>query len=204
MIHLRLTFSLLSLPSFPSLKTALLRQTNPNWRALFTLAGPNAKFARRMEAILAKYEDMRLTLLPGHSEVRLRLLVCFVFPCALAIDEYAAHHGTVYMPRARTDIVLSNLTQGTSSAAELDHLAHELESREDCAYGTVTSGDNIYGSEVVQNILFAHKNGANGEVSHSKEVKEGLFAPETEANVPKIVFVPYDSRANAEYGKFLP
>ena len=59
---------------------------------------------------------------------------------------------------------------------------------------------------MVQNILFAHKAGANGEVAHAKEhgaeAKEGLFASDTEANVPKIVFVPYDSRINAEYGEF--
>lgn len=58
-----------SFPTFLIPVLALLRQTNPNWRAMFTLVGANHKFAKRMEAILGKYEDVRLTLLPGRSKV---------------------------------------------------------------------------------------------------------------------------------------
>lgn len=88
-----------------------------------------------------------------------------------------------------------------------------MQHHEDCTYGTVTSGDNIYGSEVVQNVLNAYHKEGKEDKDSVVGGKEGLFegakAPSIvaaevgeEDAVPKIVFVPYDSRATAEFGKF--
>ncbi len=102
--------------------------------------------------------------------------------------------------------------QGTTQAAELDRLTSEMQHHEDCTYGTVTAGDNIYGSEVVQNVLNAYHKEDKEEKDSVVGGKEGVFegakganngaeiVEEGDATVPKIVFAPYDSRATAEFG----
>jgi len=51
--------------------TALLRQTNPNWRAMFILNSGSAsgKFNKRMVTILQKYDDVRLKMVEGYMDV---------------------------------------------------------------------------------------------------------------------------------------
>lgn len=77
----------------------------------------------------------------------------------------------------------------------MDRLSHELESRDDCVYGSVTAGNNVYGSEVVQNVLSAL-------AVDAKMGPKGVFSDtEGDQRIPRIVLVPYDSRTNAEHGK---
>ncbi len=84
--------------------------------------------------------------------------------------------------------------QDISGSTELDRLSHELESRDDCVYGSVTAGNNVYGSEVVQNVLSAL-------AVDAKMGPKGVFSDtEGDQRIPRIVLVPYDSRTNAEHG----
>ena len=50
------------------MNTALLRQSNPNWKAFFILGSRAPQFANRMRAVLDKYGDARLSVLHSAAE----------------------------------------------------------------------------------------------------------------------------------------
>jgi hypothetical protein len=58
--------------------TALLRQTNPNWKVFFLLAQVDRKFEGRVRNVLEQYGDLRVTLLNGYAPVC--AIVCSLSP----------------------------------------------------------------------------------------------------------------------------
>lgn len=106
----------------------------------------------------------------------------------------------------------------------------EIEHRTECTYVSLTSADTMYGHEVIQNILYtaglvatspdttttganthstsgsgqkkdssASVAGANSGFSTTGGLEKEDFEHDREA--PHVVFVPYDSKINAEHGE---
>ena len=77
-------FSFNNVPIFTI--TALLRQTNPNWRAMFILnsGGTSGKFSKRMLTILQKYDDVRLKMVEGYMDVSSLLFYVVNSSCAVS------------------------------------------------------------------------------------------------------------------------
>jgi hypothetical protein len=57
--------------------TALLRQTNPNWKVFLLMTQSDRKFEGRVRNILEQYGDLRVTLLNGYAPVSSNLAACF-------------------------------------------------------------------------------------------------------------------------------
>lgn len=64
--------------SLPTL-AALLRQTNPNWKAIFVLGSTSVKFSKRMQTILNIYGDARMSLLAEPLGVRVIRVLRFIY-----------------------------------------------------------------------------------------------------------------------------
>lgn len=120
--------------------------------------------------------------------------------------------------------------QTLSSAAQLDRIIKEIEYRTECAYVSLTAADTMYGHEVIQNILYTTglaspstdttTSGGNTHSTSSAGEKKDSSASVSSANTgfsttggfekedfehdreaPHVVFVPYDSKINAEHGE---
>ena len=88
-----------------------------------------------------------------------------------------------------------------------------MQNREECSWAAVGSANNIYGSEVVENILHSAaafpttttdtgNNGSGMRAAGSTGVNTADNTGILEA-VPGIIFLPYDSRTTAEHGNFI-
>lgn len=111
---------------------ALLRQTDPHWRAYFFITD-NKPFSARLEEILSSYDDNRLIqiLIPKALQRAVRLLFIYF------TDFIHLQYSPVDVGYTATDYALNAILRLN---------------QEPCSWLSVTNGDNIYGTDIVKNV----------------------------------------------------
>jgi hypothetical protein len=133
--------------------TALKRQTNPNWSALFVRVD-SAPLEAELRNTLLSFADPRLELFAQtHAppvRARTAVVVCIIW----AIFFFSSHGVAAIPVYIGSDFILIccvvRLQYDTDDAGykAVDAALHQLLQRKECQWISVTTSDNAYGSEV--------------------------------------------------------